>query len=93
MSDEQKKRPWVWIGWMVGLLFLLYPLSMGPVIRYAKRTDAPMTVYEPLFCLCDACGPLDTMKDEYLRLWNRGIVRITIQGRPSPARAIVQNPN
>jgi hypothetical protein len=89
MSDEPN-RAWVRIGWTVFLLLVLYPLSMGPVIRYAKRTDLPLAVYEPLFRLCDAWGPLDVMKDRYLRLWRRGILNCKIQGRASPARSIVQ---
>ncbi|HET6326591.1 MAG TPA: hypothetical protein VFG04_18085 [Planctomycetaceae bacterium] len=90
MSDEPPKRTRAWIGWMVGLLLLLYPMSMGPVIRFAKRTDVPMAVYEPFFRLCDACGPLDVMKDRYLLLWRRGILNCKIQGRASPARSIFQ---
>ncbi len=88
--SEQPKMSWAWIGWAVFSLFLLHPLSMGPVIRYAKRTNVPLAAYEPLLQLCDACGPLDSMKDRYLLLWKRGVINCRIQGRSSPARSIVQ---
>jgi hypothetical protein len=89
MSDEPKKQSWAWISW-VAVMLVAYPLSMGPVLRYAKRTDVPLAVYEPRLRLCDACSPLDAVKDRYMRLWKRGILNCKIPGRSTPARSVVQ---
>jgi hypothetical protein len=89
MSDEAMKRSRAWMGWALAILWA-YPLSMGPVLRYTKRTDVPMTVYEPVLRLCDAWPTLDAVKESYLRFWKRGIVNCKIQGRATPARSVVQ---
>jgi hypothetical protein len=39
MSDEPKKRPRGWIGWTALALFVLYPLSVGPVTWLAHTID------------------------------------------------------
>ena len=65
MSDEPKKRSRAWIGWAAFLLFVLYPLSIGPAAWFDDRIDhaeAAWTsrifeqVYWPLCCTADAIG-------------------------------------
>jgi hypothetical protein len=54
MSDEPKKPPRRWVGWALLVVFVLYPLSMGPVswmhLDWAEPAYRPLThlsVYLP----------------------------------------------
>jgi|HubBroStandDraft_6_1064221.scaffolds.fasta_scaffold276583_1 hypothetical protein len=59
MIDEPKKRSraWGWIGWPLFALFVLYPLSIGPVLWWTDdkvsqwRTVAP--AYAPIYWLAE----------------------------------------
>jgi hypothetical protein len=69
MSDEPKKRSrGVWIWWVIIVLLLAYPLSMGPVLRYGSQFGLP-AAYEPLARFCESWQPLCDLKDWYTELW------------------------
>ena len=73
MSDEPKKRPRAWIGWVAVLtLLVLYPLSMGPAYGPAMplfEAKTLSTAYAPMWWVWQHCrwatGPIDW----YLNLW------------------------
>jgi hypothetical protein len=68
-SDEPKKRSWAWIWWTLIALLVLYPLSMGPALRYF-HSRAVWDAYDPLVRICDAWGgPLEYLKRSYNDLW------------------------
>jgi len=71
MSDEPKKQRWAWIGWALLALLMLYPLSMGPAIRYFGGPDSRIlwNAYYPVVRLCDRSAPLKYLKDRYNDLW------------------------
>jgi hypothetical protein len=56
MSDEPKKRSWKWIGWTALALFVLYPLSVGPVTVLVMRSgsESAMAAYSWLYWPLDA---------------------------------------
>ena len=67
MSDEPKKRPRAWIGWVAVLtLLVLYPLSMGPAYGPAMplfEAKTLSTAYAPMWWVWQHCrwatGPID----------------------------------
>jgi hypothetical protein len=68
MGDEPK-RPRMSIGWVALLLVLAYPLSMGPVARYADLDSSVLRVYDPLERCCQLWQPLENLKDWYTEFW------------------------
>ncbi|HEV3302717.1 MAG TPA: hypothetical protein VG055_23900 [Planctomycetaceae bacterium] len=82
MSDEPKKRSRAWIGGasfaLLGLL-VLYPLSAGPLVWIANRTEEPPVgvvkaidaFYEPLSWLRSKSETADNALDWYFKLWER----------------------
>jgi len=69
MSDEPKKQPrwWVqaWIWWALLALIVLYPLSMGPVL---KTCDAD-GLYAPIFYLTRVLPGSFGVVQWYCGLW------------------------
>ena len=66
------KRGWVTL-WSIGLLVLVYFLSMGPAYRLfrkdAVKQETFSTVYAPILYLCNHCSPFDRAIDWYLEFW------------------------
>lgn len=65
-----------WLGtvlWLSVLVFIVYPLSIGPaVVLYEKHPsmDAIFEVlYAPLVALTENCPPLEEFFDGYVRFW------------------------
>jgi len=75
MSDEPKKRSWVWLVWaVITALCLAYPLSMGPAIKYfgSPESTAVLDVYNPVLQICELWSPLKSLKNWYNDLWGVG---------------------
>jgi len=76
-KDTPTRSSWGWwVGWALFLLFVVYPLSTGPVCRLLLELgvlpdciDALETVYAPLIYLSDAWEPLEDFFVWYLQLW------------------------
>jgi hypothetical protein len=69
--SEEKRKSRTWIAWTaLGLLLLAYPLSMGPVLKYANLRSGIGVVYEPVGQICESLPPLRALKDWYTRLWD-----------------------
>jgi hypothetical protein len=75
MSDEPKKRSRAWIGWSAGLLlFVLYPLSIGPatwlvVNKRPQMLEAWGTTYDPLLWVAHRSDMSSDLLNRYLGLW------------------------
>jgi hypothetical protein len=73
MSDEPKKRSRAWIGWAAFVLLVLYPLSVGPALKWTSddlstwRIIAP--VYDPLFRLGERFDCIGDALNWYLPWW------------------------
>jgi hypothetical protein len=79
MSDEPKKRPRAWIGWTALVLFVLYPLSMGPVWWLDDHfgpwgsgivSGPQFTAYAPLFWLGERFPSFGNALHWYVHLWS-----------------------
>jgi hypothetical protein len=58
--------------WLVMALFLAYPLSLGPVVKFYRSRQVPGTVfilYAPLEYVDRHCRPVHRAIDWYLHLW------------------------
>ncbi len=78
MSDEPKKRPRAWIGWMLIAALVLYPLSIGPADCILGRCSADSGIsaglhaaYYPVSSICGKSRTLTDLLGEYLILWHR----------------------
>ncbi|HEV3299839.1 MAG TPA: hypothetical protein VG055_09360 [Planctomycetaceae bacterium] len=75
MSDEPKKRSRAWIWWALILMFVLYPLSVGPSMRLASSSDSWLQfhsiVFEPLFWVSEQSETIDSAFGWYSRVWAR----------------------
>jgi hypothetical protein len=72
MSDERKKRSRAWIGWTLIALFVVYPLSMGPVGWISNRNQSWRifnAAYAPLIWLCESSEPISRGINWYLDFW------------------------
>ncbi|HEV3301234.1 MAG TPA: hypothetical protein VG055_16405 [Planctomycetaceae bacterium] len=73
MSDEPRKRSRAWIGWTALTLFVLYPLSFGPVVRFREYNpvsfETMASIYLPLELATRKCEPLRRALDWYIKLW------------------------
>jgi hypothetical protein len=72
MSDELKKQPRRWIWWTALVLFVLYPLSIGPACWITKRIVEPgpfLLAYAPIIALCCLFEPMGCLFDRYLSFW------------------------
>jgi hypothetical protein len=74
MSDEPKKRSRAWIGWAAVVLFLLYPLSIGPAIwlvgeAFPERAQTWENVYAPIFWGCNYSDTLSDLLNSYIVWW------------------------
>jgi hypothetical protein len=58
MSDEPKKRSRAWIWWTLVAVFVLYPLSIGPV-AWVTRGEViwVMFPYLPILWIAEASPP------------------------------------
>jgi hypothetical protein len=75
-SAESNKRSWAWIWCALFAAFVLYPLSMGPVLKYSNlNSHAVWSAYAPLIQVCDMCSPLENLKDWYNGLWGEAYER------------------
>jgi hypothetical protein len=76
MGDQPKKRSWGWIGWALFTVFVLYPLSIGPVTLLIERTwnrpleNAYRVIYSPLEVVVDAWDPLGELLIQYILWWD-----------------------
>ena len=74
MSDEPKRRPRAWIGWVTITLLVLYPLSMGPVGRIAHNFGFDViaidkAIYGPILWLRDSSESFSRALIWYLGFW------------------------
>jgi hypothetical protein len=75
MSDEPKKRKWKWIAWGAITLFVLYPLSVGPVSRLCASSDSQWAirvfriVYAPIDLACFLIPAAGDAYFWYVNLW------------------------
>jgi hypothetical protein len=75
MSDAPKKRSRAWVFWVfIAVVFLAYPLSIGPVKARALNSDDPIagidrmeTVYAPIWWLRGHSEMAKAAIDWYLR--------------------------
>jgi len=58
-----------WAGWLLFIVFVFYPLSVGPAARLFGGSDALMAFYIPLEFLYESCQPVHDFYDWYLGLW------------------------
>jgi len=74
MKDKPKKRSWASIGWMIGLLLLLYVVSAGPVgwfVNHGYLDWRKMNaVYSPLGWAYERSRAMQRVADWYLKLWD-----------------------
>ena len=80
MEDEKKRVGWWWACWLgmaLAALLIVYPLSAGPVVCIAQKTDSPDWLlsgldyfYYPAFyavtCIPESAGNLYA---DYLSWW------------------------
>jgi hypothetical protein len=73
MSDEPRKGSLAWIGWALLAVFVLYPLSMGPVCWFAPESSERTIekVYAPIDWLRWRSETVDNAVVWYLRLIDR----------------------
>ena len=76
MSDESERprRKTMWLIVVVLVVFMLYPLSMGPMSVVHDRSSAEVQVvlraiYSPLARLSTKTG-LDEFLDKYMKWWD-----------------------
>jgi hypothetical protein len=73
LNDEPQKRSRVWIWWTVAaLLFMGYPLSIGPVFLLARNCGGlpvALMVYMPILGTLHRCPPVGRVVIWYLHLW------------------------
>ena len=94
MSDGPKKRRRAWIGWGLVLVFVLYPLSVGPVTWFVTHGHSGLladwdTAYAPLFWACNRSDALSSLLSWYMGLWVRQYSERPVApplARPNPAR-------
>jgi hypothetical protein len=98
-SEEPSSRGsggfFVWVFLLV--LLILYPLSVGPVVRLAfripKLETAVQIVYAPIGFICEHCIPVDKFFDWYLfdlwRVRRRGIPATPIAPPTPPQTNLV----
>jgi hypothetical protein len=59
--------------WIPVLVFIVYPLSLGPAVLLARKQPATepalSVVYAPLGALIDHCPPVQKFLDAYVHLW------------------------
>jgi membrane protein YdbS with pleckstrin-like domain len=78
MSDEPKKRARRWTWWTAIVLFMLYPLSIGPatLITNSLHTSssvraAVVTLYAPVFIVCEHSKLAADAITRYVGFWDR----------------------
>jgi hypothetical protein len=75
MSDEPKKRSRRWLGWALVVVFVLYPLSVGPAARLCAGSDSQWAVavfrivYAPIDLVRFLIPPVDDGYFWYENLW------------------------
>jgi hypothetical protein len=80
MSDEPKKRPrwWMraWPWWAMLALFVLYPLSLGPLLWVAIHADDNRlalyvfkAAYDPIFIAGEKSEWFRDAMRRYLAMW------------------------
>jgi hypothetical protein len=71
MSGKAKPQLSAWIGRVVLVVLLLYPLSIGPVSRLAlgTRWERLLVIYEPMERLHGSGWPFDDMMKLYAKAW------------------------
>ena len=75
VTEEERppvKRPYV-VLLGIGLLILIYALSMGPAYRLLRKGVVQQrtfsSLYAPILYVSDRCTPFDRVIDWYLTLW------------------------
>ena len=78
MSDEPKKRSRAWIGWALLAVFVLYPLSVGPVNWLYQHSDkdtriyrAARVVHAPIDYLTNHSKTAYDVVSWYVSFWSR----------------------
>jgi hypothetical protein len=77
MSDERKKRRWWrWVGWTFLVVFVLYPLSIGPAFYWRCALSDPFIAigeldapYAPIVWLCERSEIPNGILSKYLDFW------------------------
>jgi hypothetical protein len=71
MSREAKPQLSARIGRVVLIVFLLYPLSLGPASRLAlgTRWEPVLVIYEPIERLHGIGWPFDDIMKLYVKAW------------------------
>jgi hypothetical protein len=71
MGGEAKPRLYGWIGRIVLIAFLVYPLSIGPASRLAlgTRFEPLLVIYEPIERLHGPGWPFDAIMQSYINIW------------------------
>jgi hypothetical protein len=75
MSDEPKKRSRAGIGWALVAIFVLYPLSMGPVLDFAgpipgNRRMRVQALYSPIFYFAHRNYTVYRIVNGYCEWWD-----------------------
>jgi len=74
-SPSSDRSSFAWMLWPCFILFVVYPLSTGPVWRLCKAFDLDsnysvrIVLYAPMIALCSAFDPLNDFVNWYLGLW------------------------
>jgi len=71
-NGVQDKPGSLWIIWLIVVLLIGYPLSVGPVAKYYRHRKTPQSVivfYTPLEVLYHKSQTVHSVFDWYLRMW------------------------
>ena len=60
-----------WFLFWPALLLLVYPLSLGPVIRFFGDSPLLQTLYTPLGFVYKKVPPFQVALDAYIGLWDK----------------------
>ena len=72
MSDKVQKGSRKWLWWAI-VVFVMYPLSMGPACWITMRIVEPtpfIMAYAPIGLLCCTFESMATLFDWYLSFWH-----------------------
>ena len=72
-SESRSSHSWTWWAlWLFILVFIIYPLSIGPVALLASKQVLPLNtvkIYSPLATLDNHSSSAHDFFVWYLRLW------------------------